>query len=61
MVTQIIQLRYNDLKSLEHELMKLFPNGDFAVDVCWNLSVEKVGVTLSCIFPRCRFRWGSLS
>lgn len=32
-VQQIIHLRYNDLKALREELTKLFPNGDFAVDV----------------------------
>lgn len=41
-VQQIIHLRYNDLKALREELTKLFPNGDFAVDVCWYLSSRKV-------------------
>lgn len=32
-VQQIIHLRYNDVKSLQEELTKLFPDGDFAVNV----------------------------
>ncbi|SPQ22668.1 df9ba8f4-a43f-415a-aad8-3fb9e5419a73 [Thermothielavioides terrestris] len=32
-VRQIIRLRYNNLTALQEELVKLFPNGDFDVEI----------------------------
>ena len=32
-VHQVIYLRYNDLRALDDELRRLFPDGDYTVEV----------------------------